>query len=104
MEIGLHDIISYLVSYIILCFISVFIIVFISQNIKNELYENTIRNRHKVTYFLRYESLTFDLFKNEYGYKLFILSVFLITPSIIILIMYIIDKLKIYYILHNYFR
>ena len=104
MEINFNDIISYLVRYIILCFISVFIIVFVVQDIRKELYKNILNNRNKVIYFIRYESLIFNLFQNKYGYILFIICIFLITPSLIILIMYIIDKIKISYIVYNYFK
>ncbi len=103
MEINVLDIISYLLKYFTLCFISGCMIVFINQNIKNNLSQSTIRHEVKITNYIRYDSLTFDLFHNENKNILFLVSVFLITPTIVIFFMFVIDKLKISYIINKYY-
>lgn len=100
----LRDLITYLIRYVVLFSFSVSIVVFVIKSVRDDLYENTIRNRHRITDFLRYKSLTFNLFQNKNGYVLLFISIFLITPSIVILIMYIIDKLRISYMVCNYYK
>ncbi len=100
----LRDLITYLIRYVVLFSFSIFIITFVIKSMRDDLHENTIRNRYKITDFLRYKSLTFNLFQNKYGYELLFISIFLITPSIVILIMYIIDKLRISYMVFNYYK
>lgn len=103
MEINVLDIISYLLKYFTLCFISGCMIVFINQNMKNNLLQSTIRHEVKITNYIRYNSLTFGLFHNKFKNVLFLLSVFLITPTVIILFMFILDKMKISYIYYKYY-
>lgn len=103
MEINAHNVVIYFLKYITLCFISSCVIIIINQNIKKNLLQSSIRHEIKITNYIRYNSLTFGLFHNKFKNVLFLLSVFLITPTIIILFMFILDKMRISYIYYKYY-